>query len=879
MKALAVLLVMLSLPALAAPVDPVINVQGVARSAGGALLDGSYPMKLRLYATKTGTTPIHSQTYDTVQVTDGVFDVALGPLPDGLLEGTPLVWLEAEVGGQVLPRTEVRTVAYALVSEHANAAGVAGDLQCTTCVEEGEVAFPWALGSGKGGAAVGLECTDKCVSGGEIADGAIGPGHLQSGSVGDAALAVNYAGADSQGGPATKLACAGCVTGTKIQPNVELQGNVSTTGSLSACTDDATGCAVKVSDAGLYDHNDGWLNVQASQGIRIRAADNSGWRGVQFGGGTSYGDLSVDAGNLAVSGNAAIGVAQADERLHVAGKVKVAGAGSGVQLHDGLAAAPSNAAQAVVYRTNATGSGHPFDRAGNLVLQAQTTSGQGREVVLATGSGAPAPRVVVKETGRVGIGTTSPASALSVAGGVQVGNDTEACTPAKEGTLRWTGAELEICDGTEYTKLSYDQPVKLPTTRHWTVQSNGANWTIPYPGGTWGTAPGLSATITLTEEQLVHIRWVGTMRWAGGGNGLCHVGYTFEIDGARVGENTWGLALVVQEGATRWHTPYDVEYGVVLGPGSHTIKAMATNHGNGYGNCTLDGDGGQDYDKSRLLVSAYDPATAWYAQSSGTLGHGPGSAWETVPGLSQVFTLSSPSLVQLSVQGSQNHNSGATAHCAYRYVIDGQPQGHPDHGQALVVGDNDQGWWALALVKMGVNLSGGAHTVAFQMRNSGGGGNCYAGQSNTDYSRYRMLVRAAPQGGVSAVVSSSGTAFSVPNGWTDVPGLSYTMNLPSAGHVQAEVAGTQHNSGGNTHCGYRFVVDGVALGNPSHGQALHVGESVETWWDSTAIAWGQDFQPGIHTIKLQASNTQATAQIDGSSAPYGAYRMLIRGID
>jgi hypothetical protein len=35
----------------------------------------------------------------------------------------------------------------------------------------------------------------------------------------------------------------------------------------------------------------------------------------------------------------------------------------------------------------------------------------------------------------------------SVAGGVQVGNTNAACIPAIAGSLRWTGAQLEVCNG------------------------------------------------------------------------------------------------------------------------------------------------------------------------------------------------------------------------------------------------------------------------------------------------------------------------------------------------------------------------------------------------------------------------------------------------
>jgi len=50
-------------------------------------------------------------------------------------------------------------------------------------------------------------------------------------------------------------------------------------------------------------------------------------------------------------------------------------------------------------------------------------------------------------SGNVGIGTAAPAAKLSVAGGIQLGDDTSACTAAKEGTLRWHLSAREVCSG------------------------------------------------------------------------------------------------------------------------------------------------------------------------------------------------------------------------------------------------------------------------------------------------------------------------------------------------------------------------------------------------------------------------------------------------
>ena len=55
--------------------------------------------------------------------------------------------------------------------------------------------------------------------------------------------------------------------------------------------------------------------------------------------------------------------------------------------------------------------------------------------------------VLARDNGNVGVGTAAPASKFSVAGGVQVGNDTSACTAAKAGTLRWNSGSMQVCDG------------------------------------------------------------------------------------------------------------------------------------------------------------------------------------------------------------------------------------------------------------------------------------------------------------------------------------------------------------------------------------------------------------------------------------------------
>ncbi|MCX6715724.1 MAG: hypothetical protein NT077_01750 [Candidatus Taylorbacteria bacterium] len=70
--------------------------------------------------------------------------------------------------------------------------------------------------------------------------------------------------------------------------------------------------------------------------------------------------------------------------------------------------------------------------------------------------------------GTVGVGIATPPSRLSVAGGVQVGDDTAPCTVAKAGTMRWSNSSgtyrLEVCGSATSGGV---------VTPGWTVVSGG----------------------------------------------------------------------------------------------------------------------------------------------------------------------------------------------------------------------------------------------------------------------------------------------------------------------------------------------------------------------------------------------------------------------
>ncbi len=106
------------------------------------------------------------------------------------------------------------------------------------------------------------------------------------------------------------------------------------------------------------------------------------------------------------------------------------------------------------------------------VYKRLTTTGPGNTVLvqyggsvgIGTGTSVPTQLLDVAGSahfsGNVSIGRATAPSALSVAGGVQMGPDTSACTMDKEGTLMWSAGALQVCTGGNWTRLA---PLLSPT--------------------------------------------------------------------------------------------------------------------------------------------------------------------------------------------------------------------------------------------------------------------------------------------------------------------------------------------------------------------------------------------------------------------------------
>ncbi len=122
-------------PALAS-VPPLMNYQGYLTDTGNNPRQGAFKMTFSIYADSTLGAALWTETYTSVNVAGGLFDVLLGsanPLPADLFSGARL-WLETAVSDTTLsPRRPLVTVPYSFRAHTADTAYVAlasaGDIQ------------------------------------------------------------------------------------------------------------------------------------------------------------------------------------------------------------------------------------------------------------------------------------------------------------------------------------------------------------------------------------------------------------------------------------------------------------------------------------------------------------------------------------------------------------------------------------------------------------------------------------------------------------------------------------------------------------------------------------------------------------------------------
>ena len=201
------LALLIGAPAATAAVPQVMNAQGVLRTAGGQVVDGSYGLTFSLYGQQSGGTAVWTETVAGVPVKGGLFSVLLGngtPIPPALFAQSDSLWLAIQVESDVeLPRERLVTQAFAFEAAHAASATTADTattsegLSCSGCV-------------------TGVTIAAGSIDGTKIAAGAIGSTQIADGSVGPGDVSFNYAGGTAKGGAATNVECVGCIAPTEV---------------------------------------------------------------------------------------------------------------------------------------------------------------------------------------------------------------------------------------------------------------------------------------------------------------------------------------------------------------------------------------------------------------------------------------------------------------------------------------------------------------------------------------------------------------------------------------------------------------------------------------------------------------------------------------
>ena len=825
----------------AADLERVLGVQGTMETTAGTPANGSFSVVLVLYDAATGGTARYTQPAQQVDVSGGVFDATLGPLPDGLLVQYPALWLEAVVGGDALPRQPLRSVAYALLAQRSNVAGLAEDLDCVTCVKSAEVDFKWARAGTKGGLPDDLECTGACVSATELESGAVSNVHIQTGVITDDKLAFGYAGSPDKGGAAWDVACSGCVDGDDVAPSVALKGTVTVDGSLQACKLDGTGCAVKVSDSALVNKNDGWLAMQVPDGIRVRDLAGTSPRPIEFGGGTSAGSLAVSGGDLTVTGKVGVGTTSPSAALHVNGSWLLGA--SGVYPGFGVSGWASSSA-GNLYEGGGAGWAHHFVSTGTGDIARFGTSGGVGQV--------PSTKVVITNGGKLGIGVASPAAALEVGGAGDIRATTLRLGSGADDDL--TASDVAALTGGGDTTL-HTHPKEEPKTLTRAFKAQGTTDACHAGSGdTYTTIPEMSIAFSLSEESVVltelDINVVGC-------NG-CWVAVRLVVDG--VVDPKW--THVQPEGGGDEDDHIHLFRIDQLGVGAHTVEAQ-WGHGSG---TMCNAAGTAPYWTRRMSAVAIPVSTGvkWGYTNGLTSQCKSAGGYTDIPDLALNMNLTEPSVVLTEMDINWVGCNGCWT--AGRLVVDGSADPRWTHTQPEGGGDEDDHVHLFRLDTLGA----GAHSVKAQWGD--GGGTMCNHPASAPYWTRRIGYIAIPTsiGAKAYYVNPPTTACKAAGGYTTIPDLSIDADVSFLGWNVA-LTHFDMNWVGCNGCwmAARLATDGIPDSGWIHTQPEGGGDE-----DDHIHLHRVDFVgPGTHQFQAQWGDGSGTMCNNAGSAAYWSRRL------
>jgi hypothetical protein len=121
----------------------------------------------------------------------------------------------------------------------------------------------------------------------------------------------------------------------------------------------------------------------------------------------------------------------------------------------------------------------------------------------------------------------------------------------------------------------------------------------------WTSIPGLKITFELQNPALVQISATGMQYAQNTDPRLLHVGYRFEINGARQGAVDWGQAYQINTAANNNFQTWAFSDFANLGAGTHTIDVQVTSNGIGTGAVCGRGGGLPGFTNCVLNIAAF----------------------------------------------------------------------------------------------------------------------------------------------------------------------------------------------------------------------------------------------------------------------------------